>query len=33
MVSVECEQAYYFGYIMAKVLEQDIKLEKVENDN
>lgn len=31
MVSVETEQMFYFGYIMAKVLEQDIKLEKVES--
>lgn len=31
MVAVENEQMFYFGYIMAKTLEQDIKIEKVEN--
>lgn len=29
MVSVECEQMFYFGYIIAKILEQDIRIEKV----
>lgn len=31
MVAVECEQAFYFGYIMSKTLEQGIRIEKVEN--
>lgn len=31
MASVENEQMFYFGYIMAKTLEQDIKIDKVEN--
>lgn len=31
MVSVECEQMYYFGYLMAKVLDQGIKIENKEN--
>lgn len=31
MVSVENEQAFYFGYIMAKTLEQDIRIENKEN--
>lgn len=31
MVAVENEQMFYFGYIIAKTLEQDIKIEKVES--
>ena len=31
MVSVESEQMYYFGYLMAKLVDQDIRIEKAEN--
>lgn len=31
MVSVECEQMYYFGYLMATVLDKGIKIENKEN--
>lgn len=31
MVSVECEQAFYFGYIMANTLDQNVKIENKEN--
>ncbi len=31
MVSVECEQMYYFGFLMSKVLDQGIKIENKEN--
>lgn len=31
MVSVECEQAFYFGYIMSKTLDQNVKIENKEN--
>ncbi len=31
MVSVECEQMFYFGYILAKILDQDFPIKKIEN--